>query len=252
LNVTFSDGGKGGSFNPSTVATDQTGSASTLYTLPTKSNSYSLTASAPGYLAGLFTETAVPGPASALVAWNGNNQSAPVATPLRAPLVAKVEDSFGNGLPGVAVTYSDTGAGGTFSTNPVTSDSRGLASVNYTTSTTAGALHGKITATAAGLHSVLFFETVTPGPASNIATVSGNGQSAPPNTQLAQPLVVKVTDQYGNAVSGISVTFNDAGAGGTFSANPISTSSNAEASVNVCVYRPRSDHGCGGNAKPQP
>jgi hypothetical protein len=232
LTVTFSDGGKGGTFNPSTVATDQTGSASTLYTLPTKSNSYSLTASAPGYLAGLFTETAVPGPAHTFLAWSGNNQSAPVTTPLPAPLVARVEDGYGNGLPGVTVTYSDTGAGGTFSTNPVTSDSRGLASVKYTTSTTAGALHGKVTATAAGLHGVLFFETVTPGPASNIATVSGNGQSAPPNTQLAQPLVVKVTDQYGNAVSGISVTFNDGGAGGTFSANPSSTSSNAEASVN--------------------
>jgi hypothetical protein len=130
------------------------------------------------------------------------------------------------------VTYSDTGAGGSFSTNPVTSDSRGLASVNYTTSTTAGALHGKVTATTAGFHSLLFFETVTPGPASNIAAVSGNGQSALPNTPLAQPLVVKVTDQYGNVVSGISVAFNDGGAGGIFSANPISTSSNGEASVN--------------------
>jgi hypothetical protein len=232
LTVTFSDGGKGGTFNPSTVATDQTGSASTLYKLPTKSNSYTLTASAPGYLAGLFTETAVPGPAHTLVAWNGNNQSAPVTKALPAPLIARVEDIDGNGLPGVTVTYSDTGAGGTFSTNPVTSDSRGLASVNYTTSTTAGALHGKVTATAAGLHSVLFFETVTPGPASNIAAVSGNGQSAPPITTLAQPLVVKVTDQYGNAVSGISVTFNDGGAGGTFSPIPISTSSNGGASVN--------------------
>ena len=232
LTVTFSDGGKGGTFNPSTFATDQTGSASTVYTLPTKSNSYTLTASAPGYLVGLFTETAVPGPAKTLVAWSGNNQSAPVTTPLPAPLIARVEDAYGNGLPGVAVTYSDTGAGGTFTTNPVTSDSRGLASVKYTTSTTAGALRGKITAAAAGLRGLVFFETVMPGPASNIAAVSGNGQSAPPNSQLAQPLVVKVTDQYGNAVSGISVTFNDGGAGGTFSANPISTSSNAGASVN--------------------
>jgi hypothetical protein len=148
-----------------------------------------------------------------------------------APLVARVEDSFGNGVPGVTVTYSDTGSGGTFSTNSVTSDSKGFASVKYTTSTTAGALHGKITATAAGLRGLIFFETVTPGPASNIAAVSGNGQSAPPHTQLAQPLVVKVTDKYGNAVSGIGITFNDGGAGGTFSANPISTTPNAGASV---------------------
>ena len=59
LTVTFSDGGKGGVFNPSTVMTDQTGSAPTSYTLPRISNSYALTASTPGYVAGSFTETAL-------------------------------------------------------------------------------------------------------------------------------------------------------------------------------------------------
>ncbi|MGA7592704.1 MAG: Ig-like domain-containing protein, partial [Candidatus Sulfotelmatobacter sp.] len=53
-----------------------------------------------------------------------------------------------------------------------------------------------------------------------------------PNTQMAQPLVVKVSDQYGNPVSGVAVTFADGGAGGSFSANPVSTSSSGVASVN--------------------
>ena len=53
IDGTFSDGGKGGIFNPSTAMTDQTGSASTSYTLPTTSNSYALTASTPGYAAGV-------------------------------------------------------------------------------------------------------------------------------------------------------------------------------------------------------
>ncbi|MFZ0295901.1 MAG: Ig-like domain-containing protein, partial [Candidatus Sulfotelmatobacter sp.] len=98
-------------------------------------------------------------------------------------------------------------------------------------SKTAGALHGKILASVPGLASLIFFETVTPGPAANIAATSGNGQSTPPLTQLAQPLVAKVTDQYGNVVSGVVVTFNDGGAGGTFSPNPVSTSSTGVASV---------------------
>ena len=59
ITVTFSDSAKGGSFNPSTVVTDQTGSASTSYTLPTKAGSYSVTASAPGYAPGFFNETAL-------------------------------------------------------------------------------------------------------------------------------------------------------------------------------------------------
>jgi hypothetical protein len=232
LTVTFSDGGKGGIFNPSTVVTDQTGSASTVYTLPTKSNSYTLTASTPGYAAGVFAETARPGPAKALVhGVSGGNQSAPVTTTLPLPLVTRAQDSYGNGVSGVIVSYSDTGAGGIFSANPETTDSNGVVRVNYTTSTTAGVLNGKIVATAAGLAALKYYEIVTSGPAAEITAHSGNGQSAAPKTQLAQPLVVRVTDQYGNAVSGVAVTFDDASAGGAFSSNPVSTGSTGLASV---------------------
>ncbi|MGA9508453.1 MAG: hypothetical protein WBV55_07385 [Candidatus Sulfotelmatobacter sp.] len=231
VTVAFSDSGKGGTFNPPTTVTDSNGSASTSYTLPAKVGSYTLTASATGYPAGLFTETALPATAKTLAAWNGNNQSAPVTTPLPNPLVVKVKDSFGNGVAGVQVSYTDSGSGGSFSPNPATTNSTGLASVTYTTSKTAGALHGKILASVPGLASLIFFETVTPGPAATITATSGSGQSTPPITQLPQPLVAKVTDQYGNAVSGVAVTFNDGGAGGTFSTNPVSTSSTGVASI---------------------
>jgi hypothetical protein len=231
VTVTFSDGGKGGTFNPPTAVTDSNGSASTSYTLPAKVGTYTLTASATGYPAGLFTETALPATANRLASWSGNNQSAPVTTPLPNPLVLKVEDSFGNGVAGIQVTYTDSGSGGSFSPNPATTNSTGIASVTYTTGKTAGALHGKILASVPGLTSLIFFETVTPGPVATIAATSGTGQTTPPDSQLAKPLVAKVTDQYGNAVSGVVVTFNDGGAGGTFSPNPVSTSSSGLVSV---------------------
>ena len=242
LTVTFTDGGKGGIFNPSTVVTDQTGSASTSYSLPTKSGSYALTASTPGYAAGAFTVTALPGPAKALFRRSPNSQSAPVTTPLPGPIITRAQDSYGNGVAGVTVSYSDSGAGGTFSKNPVTTDSNGLAPVNYTTSTTAAVLSAKIIATAVGLPRMTFSVTVTPGPAVNIAAASGDGQTASPNTQLTQQLTVMVTDQYGNAVSGIPVTFDDAGAGGSFSSNPVSTSSSGSASV---IYTTSANTGTG-------
>jgi hypothetical protein len=166
LTVTFGDGGKGGIFNPSMVVTDQTGSASTSYTLPKRSSSYALTASAPGCTVAGFTETALPGPAKWLFRWSGNNQSAPVTTPLPAPLVTKAQDSYGNGVPGVIVSYSDTGASGTFTTkNPVSTDTKGLAPVNYTTSAHPGT--GTIRAGATGVsskfhvHSPVTFEQRT-------------------------------------------------------------------------------------------
>ncbi len=101
--------------------------------------------------------------------------------------------------------------------------------MNYTTSAKAGAL--TIISKASGISSLTFSEMVTSGSAANIGIVSGNNQMAPPNTQLSQPLSVMVTDQYGNPVPGISVNWDDGGAGGTFSANPVLTSSNGIASV---------------------
>jgi len=230
LTITFTDGGKGGSFNPSSAVTDQTGSASTVYTLPTRTGSYTVTASTPGYPPGLFTETAVHGPATGLFRRNGGNQTGQVTTTLPIPLTTVAQDKYGNVVPGVVVNYTDTGAGGTFSANTVTTDSKGLAPSSYTTPTKAGILRN-IYAKASGLNNLSYLETAVAGPATAIAPNSGNGQNASPNTQLPLALVAKVTDQYGNPVSGNSVTFSDGGAGGTFSANPVSTSSTGLASV---------------------
>ncbi|MBV9482720.1 MAG: Ig-like domain-containing protein [Acidobacteria bacterium] len=228
VTVTFSDGGKGGTFNPATAVTDAQGRASTSYTLPKLAGTYSVTASAPGYAPGSFTETAVHGSASQLIRWAGYSQSAPVNKALPAPLIAKAADSDGNGVPGINVVYSG-GAAGALSANSVVTDSKGMAPVNYTTSTTAGTV--RIFASSSGLNSLTFYETVKSGPAAAMTVKSGNGQNAPPNTRLPQPLAVKVSDQYGNAVVGVSVTFSDGGAGGTFSSIPVTSASGGIASV---------------------
>ena len=61
--------------------------------------------------------------------------------------------------------------------------------------------------------------------------MSGHAQAAAASTLLPKPLVVKATDQYGNVVPGVNVTFADGGAGGSFSANPVVTGSTGTASV---------------------
>ena len=223
VSVNFSDGGKGGIFTPATAITDSSGNASAVYKLPSKAGSYTLTASAAGYATATFSETAVAGAPKTLARVKGNTQTAPVATLLPVPLVSKVTDSFGNVVQGVTVSYSDKGAGGIFSPSAAITDSKGLATTSYTTPTKAGIV--KIVASSSGLSNLSFSETVTAGPSANLAVVSGNGQSAAPGTPLASPLSVKVTDQYGNAVPGVSVTFDDSGAGGTFATDPVPTSS---------------------------
>jgi hypothetical protein len=225
--VTFSDGNRGGAFSPPTAVTDANGYATTSYTLPGVVGTYTITASAGGSPA-MFTETAVSGTMTAVVIKSGYNQSAHLLTPFPAPVVAKARDANGNGIPGIAVTFTSNG-GGTFSANPVTTDSAGLASVNYTTGTKGGNI--QILATVSGFKSAVFYEYVIPGSPTAVTKVSGDAQAAAASTLLPKPLVVKATDQYGNLVPGVNVTFADGGAGGGFSANPVVTGSTGTASV---------------------
>ena len=67
--------------------------------------------------------------------------------------------------------------------------------------------------------------------AAKISIVSGNNQSANPNTLLPNQLVVLVTDQYNNPVSGFTVSFSDNKAGGSFSTTTPITDSLGHASV---------------------
>jgi hypothetical protein len=71
----------------------------------------------------------------------------------------------------------------------------------------------------------------SPGTAARLGIVSGNNQSGLPNTQVPQPLTVKVTDASGNAVSGVAVTFVVTAGGGAVSPTTIATDSSGLAST---------------------
>src|SRR5579862_4958603 len=115
--VTFSDGGKGGTFGTPTVVTDSNGLASTTYTFGKVARTVTITASNPNAVPTTFTETGSPAPLKWLVVSTGAKQSTPVTTSFPAPIVTKAADIYGNGIPGVVVSYSDGGIGGTFSSS---------------------------------------------------------------------------------------------------------------------------------------
>jgi hypothetical protein len=230
LAITFSDGNKGGIFNPASGTTDSNGQISTIYTLPKKAGTFTITGSATGWAPAIFTEIVQSATATKIVRFTGTAQTAAMMTPLAAPFVGKVQDVNNNGVAGVSVTFSDNGKGGTFSANPVVSDSTGSVSVNYTTGSVAGNM--SIAATSGTLTPANFFITVTPNPASAIVIQSGNNQKAHVSTALIKPLQAKVTDNYGNPIGGITVNFTDNGAGGTFSATSVTTATTGLAPVN--------------------
>jgi hypothetical protein len=157
--ITFSDGGKGGTFSNPTATTDSSGTASTTYTFSTRTRVVTITASSPGLSSAVFTETSVADQPKWIVVKSGNNQTAPTNTLLSAPLVAKVVDQYSNPVIGLTVTFSDGSAGGQFSSSTVPTDSAGTASVQYTTGTQVGTT--AITATIPGKNPAKFVITVT-------------------------------------------------------------------------------------------
>jgi len=222
VSVTFSASATGGTFNPPTAVTDSTGTATTSYTVPTKMGTINVTASststAPAYRSVLLSVTATAGPATVIAKSGGVGQYGTAGTTLAQPLLVYLRDKFGNGIVGQQISFTDNGAGGTFSANTLITGAAGVASVSYTLPKKSGyilltATSGTVT-TSAAEHSVA-------GPATAVNIITGNNQSAATSTRLKSLLVVSVTDQYGNVIPDVSVAFSDGGAGGTFSSpNP--------------------------------
>jgi len=219
--VTFSASGSAGSFSNPNPSTDSSGTATTSYTLPATAGTYTITASSPGYGSATFLVTATGGIAATLSINSGNSQKAPVGSPLPLPLKVRVKNAKGNGVSGIVVSFSDGGAGGTLLSPTATTDSSGYASTSYTTGTKSGPV--AITASVTGLTPVVFHEIVLAGPAAALNIYSGNNQTVKAGTATPNLLKVIVEDRYGNPLNGISATFSDGGAGGSFSPDPVAT-----------------------------
>jgi hypothetical protein len=100
----------------------------------------------------------------------------------------------------VVISVSEGG-----SVDPVTpSDANGIVQLpSWTLSQTAGKQYVELQL--AGTEGSRINVQSIPDAAFRLEKFSGDSQSAPVNSDLPQPLVVKVTDQYGNGVSGVSV-----------------------------------------------
>jgi hypothetical protein len=169
-----------------------------------------------------------------IAATSGSGQSAAVGTAFGAPLVATVTSS-GAPASGVIVTFAAPGSGAsaTFAggATTATTNSSGVAtSAAISANGTAGAY--TVTATAPAASSPASFSlTNNPGPAAQIACVSGSGQSATVSTAFSKPLGVQVQDSNGNDVNDASVvvTFTPpaTGASATFAGGANTATTNA-------------------------
>ena len=132
---------------------------------------------------------------------SGGGQSGFVGGLLNAPLVVRAADQDGVPVSGAQVTWTISPGGGVATPNPGLSDADGLASTSYRLGSALG--QQTVQASMPGGDPVTFVATATAAPASQIAIVAGDDQTAMVRTPLPTELTVKVTDAFGNAKEGV-------------------------------------------------
>ncbi|MEW5930387.1 MAG: Ig-like domain-containing protein [Gemmatimonadota bacterium] len=226
VSVTFAASGNG-SVTGSPATTDASGVATVgSWTLATTAGANTLTASA-GALSTSFTATGTVGAAANIARTAGDGQTAGVGTAVATAPSVTITDQYGNPVAGVSVTFAASG-NGSVTGSPATTDASGVATAgSWTLATTAGA--NTLTATAGAL-STTFTATGTVGAAANIAKTAGDGQTAGVGAAVATAPSVTITDQYGNPVAGVSVTFAASG-NGSVTGSPATTDASGVATV---------------------
>src|SRR5581483_890581 len=226
--VTFTVATGGGAVTGAHATTNASGVATVgSWTLGTTAGDNTLSATATGLPTVTFDATGTSDSAANLDQNAGDNQSATVNTNVTAPSVI-VTDAYGNPVQGVTVTFSVASGGGSATGTTRVTNAAGIATVgSWKLGTAAGA--NSLSASSTGLGTATFTATGTPDAATTVSVSSGDNQSATVDTALATDPVALVTDQFGNPVEGVPVTFGVASGGGSV------TGANATSDVNGLV-----------------
>lgn len=199
--------------------TDSNGNASALATLGSIAGVAQVQATA-GTASATFSLT-VNIPSVGIQKVSGDLQTTTVGAAYPLPLVVKVVDSGGNGVPGAQVNFEVTSGAATLGSTLVVTDSTGQAS----TSVTAGTTPGATTISAiSGAFNVSFTLTAQPIGPNNITIV--NGASFSPNTGISPGGIATIrgmgilpgvqgllsaansAGQLPTTFSGVTITFN--------------------------------------------
>jgi hypothetical protein len=155
------------------------------------------------------------GEAAALEIVSGDEQLGPAGAPLTQPLVVAVKDTRDRPVANHEVTFSIGSGGGSVEPVTVNTDTDGHASAVWTLGPNTGSqlLRVQTARGGSGALELTFRATAVAGSGSNLIGVSGDEQTGPVSSALADSLVVKATDALGNPVSGVEVTWSVAGGG---------------------------------------
>jgi plastocyanin len=156
---------------------------------------------------------------------SGDAQTGTVGQGLANPLQVIVTRD-GQPAQGVTVAWTVAGPGAMVTPSPGTTGADGISGAQWTLGQAAGLQTAQASVSGASGTPVQFSATAQAGPAAALAKTSGDAQTGTVSQALPSPLVVTVTDQFGNPVGGTAVQWSVTGGGG--SVNPASSTSNAQ------------------------
>ncbi len=155
----------------------------------------------------------VEGEPARVVVLEGEGQSGRVGEPLAQPLVARVTDEAGRPVQNARVGVELEGA--TVDPDTAVTDNEGLIQASLVLGPTVGTIAGRVRVLDSGGEEIAADFTVTALPAAAIGLhpLSGDEQTGRAGTQLADPLVVEVTDAFGNPIDGVMIAWSVEGGG---------------------------------------
>ncbi|MDB4874815.1 MAG: hypothetical protein JWM41_1261 [Gemmatimonadetes bacterium] len=186
-----------------------------VWTLGPKVGDNQITVTVGGLPALTITAAASAGAAAKIVAATPSTISARVGDAITPAPSARVTDAFDNPIAAANVVVTLTGGGS--APAALVSDANGNVNVgSWTVGTTVGQ---SVLTLIAGAATTSFIANLSPGDPTQILVAQGAAQRSRAGIALPAPVVVRVADRFGNAVSGQSVTVAVTAGGGSIGAS---------------------------------
>jgi hypothetical protein len=233
VTVTFAVTTGGGTLATPSAVTNAQGIATTgTWTLGTTVGTNVLTATVPSVPVLTISATANAGPAAAIAANSPTTLAGTVGKAVSSGVQVVVRDAFGNTVPGATVTFTPATGSGTVTAASAPTNAQGVAAAGTWTLGTATGTH-TLSAKVGALAPVTFSASAAPDAPAALAATVGTNQTATVAAPVPVPPAVRVTDQYGNTVPSVSVSFSVTGGGGFVTGSTRTTDSTGTAAVGV-------------------
>ncbi|MDB4889090.1 MAG: hypothetical protein JWL61_945, partial [Gemmatimonadetes bacterium] len=231
----------GGSVTSTSVLTDANGNAQTSWTLGPAAGAQILTATASGIAAGAtFTATATAVTPTALVVTQQPTTAA-AGQPISNVVITA---QSANGITAtsftgaISIALGTNTAGATLSGTTTVNAVAGVATFAGLTLNKTGTGFTLVASSGSLTSATTSPFDITTAPASAITVVSGGGQTGAAGATLPQPVVVSVTDVFGNPIAGQTVTFAVASGGGSVATPSVVTNALGQASTTWTLGAP--------------